>query len=90
MADHDLPKMLGYVLNHTKQEKIFYAGHSMGTTTFMIMSNLHPEIQDHIILANFLAPVAYVEHLKGPLRSGQQLNFLPAALAYTVLHLCFD
>jgi len=68
MADHDLPKMLGYVLNHTKQEKIFYAGHSMGTTTFMIMSNLHPEIQDHIILANFLAPVAYVEHLKGPLR----------------------
>jgi len=68
MADMDLPLMLKYTVNYTEQERIYYVGHSMGTTTFMIMANLHPEMQEHIILANFFAPVAYVEHLKGPLR----------------------
>ena len=68
MADQDLPFMLTYTINYTQQQKIFYVGHSMGTTTFLIMANKHPEMQEHIILANLLAPVAYVEHLRGPLR----------------------
>merc|ERR1712212_860979 len=68
MADYDLPLMLKYTINYTEEERLYYVGHSMGTTTFMIMANLHPEMQEHIILANFFAPVAYVEHLKGPLR----------------------
>ena len=68
MADHDLPMMLRYTVNYTEQQKIFYVGHSMGTTTFLIMANKHPEMQEHIILANLFAPVGYVEHLKGPLR----------------------
>ena len=68
MADYDLPLMLTYTVNYTQQERIYYVGHSMGTTTFMIMANLHPEMQKHIKLANFFAPVGYVEHLKGPLR----------------------
>ena len=68
MADKDLPTMLTYTVNYTQQQKMFYVGHSMGTTTFLIMANKRPEMQEHIILANLLAPVAYVEHLKGPLR----------------------
>jgi len=67
-GNYDLPAMLKHVMAYTKMEKIFYVGHSMGTTSFMVMANLHPELQKHIVLANFLAPVAYVGHLKGPLR----------------------
>jgi hypothetical protein len=32
------------------------------------MANKHPELQKKIILANFLAPVAYVDHMKSPIR----------------------
>ena len=59
--------MITHVLDHTKQEKIFYVGHSMGTTGFLAMSAYHPEIYSHIELASLLAPVAYVAHLKGPI-----------------------
>jgi len=68
MAEFDLPAMLTYVLNYTEEDRIFYAGHSMGTTTFMAMATKRPDIQDHILLANLLAPVAYVGHMKSPIR----------------------
>ena len=34
----------------------------------MVLANLRPEYQDKVHLANFLAPVAYVEHMKSPIR----------------------
>ncbi len=45
-----------------------YVGHSMGTTTFMVMAQERPEYLEHIIMANLMAPVAYVEHMKSPIR----------------------
>ena len=68
MAEFDLPAMLKYAIAYTGQDKIFYVGHSMGTTTFMAMANKHPGLQEHILLANLLAPVAYVGHMKSPIR----------------------
>ena len=50
--------------NNTRHLK----GHSMGTTGFMVMANKHPELQEKIILANFLAPVAYMGDMKSPIR----------------------
>jgi hypothetical protein len=35
---------------------------------FQVMANKRPELQDKIILASFLAPVAFVDHMKSPLR----------------------
>ena len=68
MGSVDLPAMLNYVLTYTGEDKIFYAGHSMGTTSFMVMANTHPEMNDKIVLANFVAPVGFLGHVKGPLR----------------------
>merc|ERR1719489_709381 len=68
MAKHDLPEMLNYVMTSSGQEKIFYVGYSMGTTTFMAMASIHPTLQDNIIQANLLAPVAYVDNIKGVLK----------------------
>ena len=39
MGQRDLPTMLNYVLELTRQEKLTYIGHSMGTMTFWIMMN---------------------------------------------------
>ena len=60
--------MIDLILKVTGQEKIFYIGHSMGTTGFIVMANEKPEYQEHIHLAHFLAPVAYVDHMKSPIR----------------------
>ena len=67
MGKYDLPAMINKTLETTGQDKLFYAGHSMGTTAFMVMSNVRPEMNDKIELANLLAPVAYMQHAKSPL-----------------------
>ena len=40
----------------------------MGTTTFMVMAQERPEYLDKVYMANMLAPVAYVENMKSPIR----------------------
>ena len=67
-GQYDLPAMIDKVIAITGQERIHYIGHSMGTTGFMVMMNLRPEYKDNIIMANLLAPVAYVEHMVSPIR----------------------
>ena len=67
MGTYDLPAMINKALDTTRQEKLFYIGHSMGTTGMMVMANTRPEMNDKIELASFMAPVAYMEHAKTPL-----------------------
>ena len=66
MAKYDLPAMIDKVLETTNQERLFYIGHSMGTTTFMAMAATIPEMQEKIIQAHFLAPIGFLEHMKSP------------------------
>ena len=68
MAKYDLPTMLEYVLQTTGQEEMFYAGHSMGTTTFMVMNSLDQSWADKVELAVLLAPIGYVEHMASPIK----------------------
>ena len=66
MAKYDLPAMIDKVLETTNQERLFYIGHSMGSTTFMAMAATIPEMQEKIIQAHFLAPIGFLEHMKSP------------------------
>lgn len=68
MGKYDIPAMIDHILDTTQQDKIFYIGHSMGTTGFMVMANEKPEYQEKIHLANFLAPVAFVDHMQSPIK----------------------
>ena len=43
----------------------------LSLTSFVVlkvMANKHPQLLEKIILASFLAPVAYVDHMKSPIR----------------------
>jgi len=60
MGRYDIPAMIDKIIEKTGEEKIFYIGHSMGTTGFMAMANDRPQYQKHIHLATFLAPVAFL------------------------------
>jgi len=68
MAKYDLPAQLNYVLEHTGKEKIYYIGHSMGTTTYMAMNSKDQSWADKVELAVLLAPIAYVEHMSSPIK----------------------
>ena len=68
MGEYDLPAMINKVLDTTKQRKLFYIGHSMGTTGFLAMAASKSEMQSKIIQANLLAPAAFMEHIRSPVR----------------------
>jgi lysosomal acid lipase/cholesteryl ester hydrolase len=42
MGEYDLPALINKTLQVSGQEKLFYIGHSMGTTGFLVMANKHP------------------------------------------------
>jgi S-formylglutathione hydrolase FrmB len=42
MGDYDLPALINKTLQVSGQEQLFYTGHSMGTTAFLVMANKHP------------------------------------------------
>lgn len=67
MARYDLPAMIEFVLEFTEEEELFYAGHSMGTTSFMAMHKYRKDLAAKIRLANLLAPVAGEANMGGPI-----------------------
>ena len=44
MAHYDIPANIDKILEVTGKEKLFYIGHSMGTTTFMAMHHYRPDV----------------------------------------------
>ena len=64
----DVAAQIDAVITETGLPKIHYVGHSMGTTGFMVLMNERPEYEDKIIMANLLAPVAYVANMVSPIK----------------------
>ncbi|XP_047474945.1 lipase 3-like [Penaeus chinensis] len=62
IARFDIPSMLSYVRGMTGAPRVYYIGHSMGTTVFFAMMNYHPHINDWIRVMAAMAPVAYKDH----------------------------
>ncbi|KAF5298366.1 hypothetical protein FQR65_LT01144 [Abscondita terminalis] len=78
IGKYDVPANIDYILKTTKREKLFYIGHSMGTTTFFSMSIDRPKYNNKIQLMVGLAPVAYTSNLNVPFFNilADNLNFL--------------
>lgn len=64
---YDAPATIDYILAATGEEKLFYIGHSQGTTTFFVMASERPEYNEKIRLMVALAPVAYMTNFPNPL-----------------------
>ncbi|KPI97392.1 Lipase 3 [Papilio xuthus] len=67
IGDIDLPTMIDYILDHTEREKIYYVGHSQGTTVFFVMCSLHPEYNYKIKAMHAFSPIAFMAHNESPL-----------------------
>lgn len=69
MGYYDLPAVIHHISNITnKPGEILYAGHSMGTTMFFVFAATRPEIAKNVKLMVALAPVAYMTHVRSPIR----------------------
>ena len=74
MGKYDIPAMIDQIINITEQEKIFYIGHSMGTTSLFVMLNEFPEMNNIIDYCVAMAPVAHIPHMTGPQK--RYLNYV--------------
>ena len=62
MAAYDLPAMLNYVLNVTRQPDLFYVGHSQGTLIGFTAFSSNPQLAKKVKIFFALAPVYTVSH----------------------------
>ncbi|XP_055904052.1 lipase 3 [Eupeodes corollae] len=67
MGVYDLPAMVDYILDLTGQKTMHFAGVSQGATIFLVMNSMFPQYNEKFETAHLLAPVAFVDHTKGPL-----------------------
>ena len=65
---YDLPAMISYITNTTSQKLITYIGYSMGTTASYVMAAERPDIARMVQAIISLAPIAFVEYIKSPIR----------------------
>ncbi|KAH0950126.1 hypothetical protein HN011_009881 [Eciton burchellii] len=73
---YDLPAMIDYISQTTGHERIFYVGHSEGTTQFWVMASEKPEYNSRIILMIGLAPAAFSGNIRGPVKKLAKLTYL--------------
>nr|XP_021513652.1 lipase member N isoform X2 [Meriones unguiculatus] len=57
MARYDLPGIIDFIVNKTGQEKLFFIGHSLGTTIGFIAFSTMPELAQRIKMNFALGPV---------------------------------
>ncbi|KAJ4429103.1 hypothetical protein ANN_26104, partial [Periplaneta americana] len=60
MGVYDMPATIDHILATTGQKRLYYVGHSMGTTMFFVMTSMRPEYNDKLRLGIALAPVAFL------------------------------
>ena len=68
MGKYDIPADVEFILSAANTDKLYYIGHSMGTTVFWVALNENPYLSEKISLMVALGPVATVKYLKSPIR----------------------
>lgn len=66
MAKYDVPTNINYALKHSNYKKVFYVGHSQGTTSFFAAADIVPDLADKVEVFVALAPVMYVGNIVSP------------------------
>ncbi|KAF5911180.1 hypothetical protein HPG69_019546, partial [Diceros bicornis minor] len=68
MAKYDLPATINFIVEKTGQERLYYVGHSQGTTIAFIAFSTNPELAKRIKIFFALAPVVTVKYTKSPMK----------------------
>ena len=68
MAAHDIPAMVNYTTTLTKQNKIFFIGHSQGAMVLLARLSSNLDFSSKIKLFLAIGPVAHLGNLIGPIK----------------------
>ncbi|XP_037051234.1 lipase 3-like [Bradysia coprophila] len=79
MGIYDHPAVIDYILYKTGHSKLYYLGHSQGTTNLLVLLSERPEYNQKIYAASLMAPAVYFSHME-VLTS--ILALVPAAVNY--------
>lgn len=79
MADFDLPAVIPYVLQYTKQPKLAYVGHSQGTLQMFAHLSDDPSFMNYLSVYIALAPVGSTRYLD--VAMFRELQLIPIAKA---------
>ncbi|XP_006880458.1 PREDICTED: lipase member K [Elephantulus edwardii] len=74
MAKYDLPDTIDFIIEKTGQQRLFYVGHSQGTTLAFIAFSENPELARRIKIFFAFAPVATVKYTENPMRKYTNLS----------------
>ncbi|XP_056651494.1 lipase member N [Monodelphis domestica] len=64
MGRYDLPSVINFIVKKTGQEKLYFIGHSQGTTIGFVAFSTLPEVAQRIKMNFFLGPVASFKYPK--------------------------
>ncbi|XP_054838091.1 lipase member M-like isoform X2 [Eublepharis macularius] len=67
MGIYDLPAMTDFVLQKSRQEKIYYAGHAQGSTIALVAFSEKPELVSKIKMFFALGPGYTLQHTVSPI-----------------------
>ncbi|KAL2769606.1 lipase member N precursor, partial [Daubentonia madagascariensis] len=65
MAKYDLPGIIDFIVNKTGQEKLYFIGHSLGTTIGFVAFSTMPELAQRIKMNFALGPVISFKYPTG-------------------------
>ncbi|KAF6216011.1 hypothetical protein GE061_000348 [Apolygus lucorum] len=73
---YDLPAVIDFILNKTGNSQLRYIGHSQGTTEFFVMASSRPEYNAKIKVATTMAPVVFLDNIRGAFKLLSKLQTL--------------
>ncbi|MXQ80535.1 hypothetical protein E5288_WYG008994 [Bos mutus] len=74
MAKYDLPATINFIIEKTRQEQLYYVGHSQGTTIAFIAFSTNPELAKRIKIFFALAPVTTLKYTQSPMKKLTNLS----------------
>uniref|UniRef100_A0A670ZK81 Lipase n=1 Tax=Pseudonaja textilis TaxID=8673 RepID=A0A670ZK81_PSETE len=66
MGYYDIPAVINFILNKTKQQQLYYVGHSEGTTAGFISFSSWPELAEKIKVFFGMGPIATLTYATTP------------------------
>ncbi|CAG9797862.1 unnamed protein product [Chironomus riparius] len=89
IGTYDVAAMIDYVLRLTGKSKLFYVGHSQGTSSLLALLSNRPEYNSKIIQAHFFSPVAFMKYLPNPFARKLVVPFIDICIKNNVKYLNF-
>lgn len=69
MGVYDVPAVIEMITNVTGNWKMYYIGHSMGTTEITVTLSERPEYNERLATVFLLAPAVYLGHVAEEFRT---------------------